>query len=177
MRRAALAALVILCSAAVAQDRKFPTPHHQKLDALAGDWDVSVRFKSGEGFREGSATMESKWELNDTVLVQKFTSKLDGFDVTIVQMLGYDPGKNKGFELFMDNMAPGLMHNEGEFSADGRTLTHTGLRFDPLTQQSVRIKTVYTIADANHFTLDWFQGEGDKAEKIVTLKQTRKKKG
>src|SRR5262249_6490071 len=127
-------------------------------------------------YHDGTATCEGKWELDGMVLVQKYNSKMPGGkEFNVVQTLGYDTGKKKGYEVHYNNMHTGIGFNEGEFSADGKTLTHMGMHYDDMAKEMKKLKTVYTFTDADHFTIEWYMGEGDKSERGVTLKHTRKK--
>ena len=61
-------------------------------------------------------------------------------------------------------------------SADGKTLTMRGDRTDPMTGQTGKMRTVTTIADKDHYTLEWYMtGADGKEEKVVTLVHTRKR--
>jgi hypothetical protein len=101
---------------------------------------------------------------------------MNGRPFTVVQVLGYDANRKKFFELKLDNMDTGVMHNEGTISVDGKTLSMRGDRTDPMTGQTGKMRTVTTIADKDHYTLEWYMGGPDgKEEKTVTLVHTRKK--
>src|SRR5262245_17505768 len=129
MKRFALVLLCTIVVTATGQDSKFPTKHHEKLNALVGNWDVTVNHKGPDGkYHDGTAACECKWELDGMVLVQKYKSPMPGGkEFQVVQTLGYDEAKKKGYEVHYNNMHTGLVHNEGEFAADGKTLTHFGM--------------------------------------------------
>jgi hypothetical protein len=179
-----LAAMVLatqLPTSAPAQqdDPRSPGPEHKKLDALAGKWDVAVTFKLGpDQERKGTADCEAKWDLDGRFLRQVYTSDFQGRPFVVVQLLGFDRLKKKVIELKMDNMDTGVMHNEGTISDDGKTITCTGERTDPLTGKPDKIRTVYTIQDKDHYTLEWYLPDPQGNEvKTVTLAHTRKKDG
>ena len=93
-----------------------------------------------------------------------------------MQWLGYDAHKKKYFEIKMDSMDTGVMHNEGSLSDDGKTLTQIGDRVDPQTGKSSKIRTVTTFTDDDHYLLEWYlPGEDGKEERAVILKHARKK--
>ena len=76
----------------------------------------------------------------------------------------------------MDNMDTGVLHTEGSISADEKVITNIGERTDPLTGKTGRLRTVTTIIDKDHYTLEWFlTGADSKEQKTVTLIHTRKK--
>lgn len=154
-----------------------PGEEHKRLAALAGDWDVALKYKVGPGVeRDGTASCESRWALGGRFLRQEYSSKFQGMPFTVVQYLGYDRRKKKFIEIKMDSMDTSLMHNEGSIAADGKTITCTGDRTDPESGKELRMRTVTTLVDKDHYTLEWFFTDADgKEERVVTLKHTRKK--
>lgn len=172
----ALAAAALTVRAADDKPKEFPTEQHKQLDALAGTWDVAITYRFAGQERQGKAACETKWILDGRHLHQQYQSTLNGRPYTVVQILGYDANRKKFFELHLDNLDTGLMHNEGTFSADGKTLTMRGDRVDPMTGQNGKLRTVTTITDKDHYTLEWYMiGADGKEEKGVTLVHTRKK--
>jgi hypothetical protein len=173
-----LSTMALFIGFATADDKPkaFPTEQHKQLDVLAGNWDVAITFKFGGQERQGKATCESKWMLDGKHLHQQYQSSMNGRPFTVVQVLGYDANRKKFFELKLDNMDTGVMHNEGTISADGKTLSMRGDRTDPMTGQTGKMRTVTTITDKDHYTLEWYMVAPDgKEEKTVTLVHTRKK--
>lgn len=158
---------------------KFPTEQHKKLDALRGEWDVAVRFKAGPGpndFKDGKATCKSDWMLDGMAMHQQYKSEMNGKPFAVVQVYGYDKEKKKFFELKMDNMDTGVMHNEGDLAADGKSINFTGERIDPMTKKQTKIRTVLTFVDKDSFHIEWYIPNADgKEEKVVMLNHTRKK--
>ena len=150
-----------------------PSERHKQLEVLAGSWDVLVRFKYGPGpEREGKASTEAKWILGGRFLQQEYQS--ESGQVTL-QFLGYDNQKKKFFEVKMDNMDTGVLYTEGTMSADGKVITNVGIRTDPITGESKKLRIVTTLTDKNHYTVEWFQPDSEgKEEKRVTMIHTRK---
>jgi Protein of unknown function (DUF1579) len=173
-----LTVMTLVVGFATADDKpkEFPTEQHKQLDVLVGTWDVAVTFKIGGQERQGKSTCETKWVLDGKHLHQQYQSSMNGRPFTVVQILGYDANRKKFFELKLDSMDTGVMHNEGTISADGKTLSMRGERVDPMTGQAGKMRTVTTIADKDHYTLEWYlTGADGKEEKTVTLVHTRKK--
>jgi Protein of unknown function (DUF1579) len=169
-------AMVALSARADDKPKEFPSEQHKQLDVLAGTWDVATTFKFGGQERQGKATCESKWVLGGRHLHQQYQSTINGRPFTVLQILGYDTARKTFFELKLDSMDNGVMHNEGTISADGKTLTMRGDRTDPMTGQAGKIRTVTTITDKDHYALEWYMtGADGKEERTVTLVHTRKK--
>lgn len=92
-----------------------------------------------------------------------------------LQFLGYDNQKKKFFEVKMDNMDTGVLYTEGTMSDDRKVITNVGIRTDPLTGESRKLRIVTTLADKDHYTVEWFQPDSEgKEERRVTMIHTRK---
>ncbi len=153
-----------------------PGPVHKRLNDLAGTWDVALTYTFGGKEHAGKATCEAKWILDGRFLQQEYHSRFQGKPFHVVQLLGYDNPRKKTIEIMMDNLSTGLLHNEGSISDDGRVITNLGEGFDPSTNKPYKLRTVTTIVDNDHFTLEWFRiNDGGKEEKVVSMAHTRKK--
>src|SRR5207253_1719071 len=103
---------------------------HRFLDQLSGHWDVATTFRLGGQEHHGSARCEAQWVLDGHALRQEYQSCMNGRPFTVLKFLGYDPVKKKFWEIKMDSMDPGVMHNEGTSSPDGKSMSMTGTRTD-----------------------------------------------
>jgi len=65
------------------------------------------------------------------------------------------------------------MHNEGDISSDGKSITCFGTHIDAAAGKEVKVRAVTTFTDKDFFTLELFYGEGEEA-KTVTLTHKRK---
>jgi hypothetical protein len=178
-----LVATVVLAAfvSSYAQDKRMaemmkntqPGEHHKQLDVLVGRWEVIAKYKYGSGpERQGKATSEAKWILGGRFVQQEYKS--ESGQLTL-QFIGYDNQKKKFFEVKMDNNDTGVLLTEGTISDDGKVITNTGERTDPLTGATGKLRAVTTIIDKDHYTLEWFMsGANGKEEKVVTLSHTRK---
>jgi Protein of unknown function (DUF1579) len=162
------------------QDRAVPVdvqgPVHHRLDDLAGSWDVTVRYNLGDKEHEGKASCDAKWILGGRFLQQIYKSQFQGKPYEVLQLLGYDNVGKKTIEIKMDSMSTGVLHNEGSISEDGRVITNFGKSLNPTTGKPYKLRTVTTIVDHDHFTLEWFGTEdGGKESKVVSMSHARKK--
>ena len=161
---------------AQAMKRDVPGPIHQRLNELAGSWDVAVRYTIANKQHEGKATCEAKWILDGRFLQQEYHSRFQGKPYQVVQLLGFDNLRKKTFEIMMDNLGTGVLHNEGSISEDGKVITNVGQSLDPVTGKPYKLRTVTTIVDRDHFTLEWFHADdGGKEDRVVSMSHTRKK--
>lgn len=169
--------LCLLLPLQVAGQDSAPDEQHRQLEPLVGSWEVAITYRFGNGpERHGTASCKTTWILDHRFLEQRYESRFGNRPFQVLQILGYDNGRKKFFELKMDNLDNGLLHNEGAISADGKVLSFQGDRIDPMTGKVGRLRTVTTVADADHYTLDWYQLSPDgKEQKTVSMQHTRKK--
>jgi hypothetical protein len=153
-----------------------PGPFHKRLDKLAGSWDVALRYTIGEKQQEGKATCEANWILDGRFVQQTYHSRFQGKPFEVIQILGYDNLRKRTIEIMMDTLSTGLLHNEGTISHDGNVITNQGESHDPASGKPYKLRTVYTIVDNDHFTLEWFRsGDGGTEQRIVSMSHTRRK--
>ncbi len=176
-----LCGILILPAAALAQeqpktDLNAPGEEHKKLDVLAGDWDVIVKFPVAPGkTMEGRSTCEAKWVMDGRFLRQEYSSTFAGKPLTVVRYLGFDRYKRKFLELHMESTHTDVMHCEGTISEDGKTITCVGSGIDLAAGKKAKVRTVTTITDKDTFTLEMqYAGVEGEAAKTVTLAHKRK---
>ncbi|MDG3003211.1 DUF1579 family protein [Paludisphaera mucosa] len=158
------------------EDLRAPGEEHKRLNAMAGRWDVVVTYRLGpDREMKGTAQCDAKWVLDGRFLRQDYRSEIQKRPFEVVQYLGFDRSKKRFVELKMDSMDTAVMHNEGSLSDDGRTITCVGERLDREDGRSRPLRTVYTLTDADHFTLSWYTTDSTgKEEKAVELVHTRR---
>ena len=183
-RGAGLVALLLLPTIGRSQDKDKTTPPmadepgtvHKQMEPLAGSWDIDITYVINGQENHGKAKCEAKWILDGRFLRQEYHSNMMGKPFTVIQHLGYDNQKKKTIEIMMDSMSTGVLHNEGSISEDGKTITNHGETRDPATGKTVKLRTVYTIIDPDHFKLEWFDvGDDGKETKGVSMIHTRRK--
>jgi hypothetical protein len=149
---------------------------HDRLNRLAGTWDVEVRYKLGGEEHKGTATCEANRILDGRFLQQEYKSRFQDKSFHVMQLLGYDNARKKTIEIMMDTMSTGVLHNEGSISDDGKVITNVGESVDQKSGKPYKLRTVTTIVDGDHFTLAWFRTDpGDMEQNIVTMSHTRRK--
>lgn len=170
--------LVLAVPFARAEDKK-PLQPEKQLHYFVGKWDATVKFKLPDG-KEGSGrtACETKSILDGKFVHQEYKSKFMGMDLTIVQILGYDDAKKKfvEFDVHIEGKESFTIYTEGKISENGKILTLSGDSLDMMTGKPTKLKTVTTIVDDDHYTLEWFfPGADGKDERKVMLSHTRKK--
>jgi hypothetical protein len=170
---------LVLAASARADDKKGPEDPTKRLDVLVGDWDVAVRYKLPDGKEyEGKAACVTRRVLNDRFIQQEYTSRLNDQPLVVWQLLGFDTLKKQFVEtqLHVHGDDTHTMHTEGTFADDGKVLTLRGDSLDGFTGKPVKLRTVTTIKDKDHYTVEWFStDDSGKEERKVVLTHTRKK--
>ena len=153
-----------------------PGLEHKQMESLVGKWDVEVTYILEGKERKGKAESEAHWILDGRFLQQEYKSNFMGKSFNVIQLLGYDNQKKKTIEIKMDNLSTAVMHNEGSISKDGKIITNEGEYPDRATNKMTKLRTVTTIVDQDHYTLEWFKpGADGKEEKVVSMMHTRQK--
>lgn len=181
MRSPIIAGLLLLAAASfspVAAQNALPEilkpgAGHHRLDSLVGTWDVTVRFRYGAGpERTGRASATIAWTLDGRLLRQEYHAE-SGQET--LQLYGFDNQRGAYYLIKFDNFDTGVVHAEGSVSADGRTITTTGNRVDPMTGKSASVRIVLTILSRNRFTSEWFMQTPDgKEERTVSMDHVRR---
>lgn len=156
-------------------DLNAPGEEHRKLDSLAGNWDVTVRFPVGpDKTMEGKSSCEAKWVMDGRFLRQEYSSSFAGKPLTVVRYLGFDRHKGKFVEVQFESTHTDVMHNEGAVSNDGKTITCRGTHIDAATGKEATVRSVTAISDKDAFTLEMFYTVGEQT-RVITLVHKRKK--
>ncbi len=158
---------------------KAPAVADKHLAYFVGSWDVVVKYKLGDGQeREGHSRCETQPILDGKFIRQEYQSKLMGQPLIIWQLLGYDSLQKKYVEFQLHAHGPNThtTHGDGAFTDDGKVLTLHIDTLDAMTGKPAKLRTVATIQDDDHYTLEWFYAEpGGKEERKVALTHTRRK--
>jgi hypothetical protein len=175
-----LAALAALAWAAAGRaDDKPAGDAGKRLDYFVGSWDVAVRYKLPDGKEyEGKAACVARRAVNDRFLQQEYKSTMMGQPLVIWQLLGYDSVQKKfvEFDLHAHGETTHTLRLDGAFSPDGKVLTLRGDSVDGMTGKPVKLRTVTTVKDDDHYTLEWFiTDDAGKEERKVVLTHTRKR--
>lgn len=104
-----------------AQDAPAPSnaaPEHEFLKKFVGNWDV---VSEGSGMK-GEAMMKSSM-MGKLWLVNSSEHKVGGTKMESIQMIGYDPKKEKYVGVWADSMINFMWHYEGTVDESGKKLT------------------------------------------------------
>jgi Protein of unknown function (DUF1579) len=179
-----IAAVALFSGTGIAQENKAkqaipadePGLVHKQMNTLAGSWDVDIVFIINGKENKGKVQCESKWILDGRFLQQNYQSNLMGKPFMVLQLLGYDNAKKKTIEIVLESLSTGVLYREGSISQDGKVITNEGESLDKVSGKNTKLRTVTTIIDPDHYTLEWFRpGATGKDEKVVSMTHARRK--
>lgn len=101
-------------------------PEHAKLKALAGSWDVQVKFWMDPKAppQEMKGKSEMKMVLGDHFLMNEFSGDMMGMPFAGIGYVAYNNSLKRYEETWMDNMSTGFITGAGPAAKDG-TITFT----------------------------------------------------
>ena len=154
-----------------------PGEHHAHLKQMVGTFDVDMEIVTAPGAppTKSKGSQKSHMLLDGRYLASEYSGDMMGMPFRGMSLMGYDNQKKKFFEVKFDNNETGVLRTEGTISDDGKVITNIGDRLDPVSGKTARLRTVTTIADRDHFTVEWFlTGEDGKEQRTVLMAHTRK---
>ena len=124
-----------------------PGAEHQRLAALAGTYDLTVKSWHAPDAppTTDTGTATRKLILGNRVLVEDVTSQMMGAPYSGQGLHGFDNVTGKYWATWNDSMSTGIMLSEGTCDAN-LTCTYTGTYHDPVTKkvQTARMTTKWT---------------------------------
>jgi hypothetical protein len=154
-----------------------PGPAHKVLDALAGEWNVEARFWMAPDAppTESKGTSSVRWIHGGRFVHEDFSGTLMGKPFHGTGITGYDNTKQKYVNVWLDDMATGIVCSDGTLGSDGKALTFEGKIDCPITgEKDKRVKTVLRIESRDKHTLEMHDPSlGDKS-KTGEIVYTRK---
>jgi hypothetical protein len=191
-------ALMVTASVAISQEKaadkqaKQPTPEemmaimqkygtpgaeHAALKPLIGTFDADCTMQMAPDAppmtSRGKTT--NKFILGDRWLKGSFDGDFMGQPFQGIQLLGYDKLKKKYVSSWIDSMMTARMDSEGEADSAGKVITLSGTCDCPFENRPKTMKTVITIVDNDHHTMEGFDVTDGKETKTMTIKYTRSK--
>jgi hypothetical protein len=159
-----------------------PGPEHERLKAYVGDWDADVSFNCplDNSVQKSKGVMHVKPILGDRYLQMNYEGEMAGPDGKTMMpfkgmgVSGFDKGKKKYTNVWLDEMSTGMMITEG--TADGNVLTLEGQSVDPMSGKPMKVKEVITETDSNHHKYELHMtGPGEeKMMKVLEIEYTKR---
>jgi hypothetical protein len=156
-----------------------PGPEHEWIkNNFVGDWDAAVRFMGAGGSGESKGVMHCKMILGGRYLQLDYEGTMTGPDGKTgpfkgMGIGGFDNGKKKYTNFWIDEMSTGTMVTEG--TRAGNVMTFDGQCTDP-SGQSMKVREVITVVDNDHHKYELFMSDRPDGQlnKMMEINYTRK---
>ncbi len=188
----AIASMMVITAAAVAQDEKSaeanpaemaawmaamtPGEHHEHMKKLAGNFDYTIKMwmDPSAAPTESTGKRSAEMVLGGRYLHETYSGSVMGMPFEGVGLLGYDNVGKQYVSTWVDNMSTGLMTGHGTCSKDGWAMTSESL--DPVTGKPVTSRTKTSMPDADTIVMEMFMsGEDGKEYKSMEITCKRSK--
>jgi hypothetical protein len=152
-----------------------PGEEHKVLQDMAGTWKTRLKMwmdpaappQESEGLCEYTSILGGRYVEG----VYKGTMMGEAFEGRSID--GFDRNKKQYFSIWLDNMGTGYYLSHGSASADGKTLTHQGMMFEPMQNKDISIRSVTKVVDKNNVQLTMYSMDGEKEVKMMEIQYTR----
>jgi hypothetical protein len=136
-----------------------PGEAHQRLRAMAGDWDLKGRFRVGEDgpWTDFDAKMKGDMLLGGRFLSLRIQGEATEWMPMVyegVRILGYDNYTGEFLSVAMGNFSTAILVTKGKCEPSCSTVTLTGSAEDPLTRRTKSLKTVFHFQGGDAFRLE-----------------------
>ena len=174
-------ALLIAAGLFTKANAQMPTPGPE-IDVLkndVGEWDVEIKIWQAPGAEPAvSKGSESTRMFGGFWTITNFEGKMMGMDFQGHGTYGYDPKKKKYVGTWMDSLGPYMMHTEGDYDKETKTMTMVGdaPAMDGVSMDTYTTQTVYK--DGGRVMTMFKQPKGsaeDKKEKFFQMTYSKKK--
>ena len=152
-----------------------PGPQHEKLKAMVGTWDATIKTWTGAPEpMVSTGVMKNEMMLGGRLLQSEYKGKwmdqpFDGYGLT-----GYDLKAGKLKSFWTDTMSTSWMVFDGAMSADGKELTSTGT-MDGMDGNPMPVRTVTKIEGADKHVYSMYGQVAGKEMPVMEITYTRKK--
>jgi hypothetical protein len=167
---------VTLFAAALAAQMPQPGPEHRQLARMAGTWDVVVEMPGQDGKptqSKGVSTVKSM--AGGMWLIDEFIGDMGGMKFEGLGVYGFDQGKKKFVQTWVDSVETSMMTMEGSYDEAGKVLTMTGTGGGG-DGKRVNIRTTHTIVDRDTLVYQMYMaGPDGKEVQALKITYTRQK--
>ena len=158
-----------------------PGEHHKELAAMAGTFDVEVKWwmdpTSEPQVSKGSATNELVY--SGRYLHMKFKGDPDPSmpeGMNGEGYFGYDNSAKKHFATWIDSMSTGIAYASGTCDEKTHTITLNGEMICPMNGKNSQFKEVWTKSSADKFVFTWHDNTmTPEMVRTMEITYTRKK--
>lgn len=131
-------------------------PSHAPLAAIetiAGEWKYEYEGSMGAGTLKGTGTATGAFVMGGNFLRLTHAGAVGRLNLESEMTLGYDPREKKYTCFGIDTLGTYAVSSKGDFEAGTKVLTLRGENEEPGLGK-MAFKFVYTMVDADHFTME-----------------------
>ena len=182
------AAMLLACGVASAADKpavdpqmaemlkySTPGPQHEKLKAMVGTWNATV--KSWMGTPEPTVSkgvMKNEMTLGGRLLESEYKGEWAGQPFDGYGLTGYDLKAGKLKSMWTDTMSTSWMVMDGDISADGKEMTSAGT-MDGMDGKPMAVRTVTKIEGPDKHVYTMYGTMAGQEMPVMEITYTRKK--
>lgn len=147
------------------QEAMTPGPQHQKLAAMAGEWnlDLTMWMEPGAEPMKLPSTASRRMTFGGRHLEEEVSGEFMGSPFLGRGVTGYDNASGKWWTTWIDNQSTGLMVGEGDWDDETNTLTIVTTATDPMTGEKRRVEGKTIIHSADHEVHEmWEEHDGQR---------------
>jgi hypothetical protein len=172
---------------AIMMEMAKPGENHKMMEGSVGRWSYKTKYwmspdpsappaESG-GIAVTKAIMGGRYFQTDHA--GKFgmpgaDGKMMEMEFTGMSIEGFDNAKKKYVSSWVDNLGTGIMHSEGTYDADTKTITYKS-EYEPMPGMVMKVRQTLKLVDKDHHTLEFFEDRGGKEVKTMEIAYTRQK--
>ncbi len=153
-----------------------PGEPHQKLDQFAGTWKAITKHWMQPGAEPivGGGTMTNTWVLGNRYLRQDYRDANAEKPFEGTGYWGYNNITGRYEGLWIDTMGTGMMSDVGDCDGAGKVWTMQGEAEFPAAGQKMTKRSVITVHDHDHHTMEmFFTGPDGNEFKSMEIEYTR----
>ncbi len=152
-----------------------PGEQHRWLQALCGSWTTLTRTWMGAGPpSEAQGTSEVRAILGGRFIEEQHQSRFLGRPFEGRGLTGYDLGKQRFVNSWIDSMGTWMTSGEGTLDPTGKVLTVSATNFDPMSGKTATSRWVTRIEGPDRHVFEVYDQVGDKEAKVMEVIYTRK---
>jgi hypothetical protein len=158
------------------QEAMTPGPQHQRLAAMAGEWnlDLTMWMEPGTEPMKSVASATRRMTFDGRFLEEDVTGEFMGAPFLGRAVTGYDNASGKWWSTWMDNHTTGLMVGERDWDEETNTFTMVSTSTDPTTGGKRRVEGKLTVHSADHEVHEMWEERGGERFKSMEIVYRRK---
>ena len=128
-----------------------PGPEHERLAALAGEWDVTYEMAGGVHI---DARVQNRMILGGRFLESRVTGASGGMPFESLHIMGFDRGPGVYTAVGFDTFGTFYVTAAGPWDADRNGAVLSGSYNDPVTGHAHEYEFIWTVHGPDRFTWD-----------------------